>query len=183
MSAHRRRLVEAQDAFPIAEAHPSVHLAPVAVVAPFPALAGVAVPGPARQLVIEHVVEDLKVALGHAVLEVVGPALNDRVERVDQSCLRCASMLVDHLSKIGVAWRPLPAGLTGDLCRPSPGLFRFRANGSHHLNEADRLPRRFFKLSRLWWSLLAKAPGLARRRLISHPLGRCVGVAPVSKFK
>jgi hypothetical protein len=37
--------------------------------------------------------------------------------------------------KFGVVWCPLLAKFTGDLCRPSPGSLRFRANGSHHCME------------------------------------------------
>jgi hypothetical protein len=35
------------------------------------------------------------------------------------------------------AWRPLLAKSTGDLCLPSPGLLRFRENGSHQADGAD----------------------------------------------
>jgi hypothetical protein len=62
----RRRLVKAEDAFTIAEAHSPVHLAPVAVIAPLAALAWVAVSGPAGELVVEDVVQDLEIALGDA---------------------------------------------------------------------------------------------------------------------
>ena len=55
----RRRLVKAEDAFTIAETHSPVHLAPITVIAPFAALARVAVSGLAGKLVVEDVVQDV----------------------------------------------------------------------------------------------------------------------------
>ena len=41
---------------------------------------------------IEYVVQDLEVVFDDAVLAVVGPTLDDRVERVDETRLRCTAM-------------------------------------------------------------------------------------------
>ena len=98
MSAYRGRLVEAQDALAVAETYSSIHLVPVAMIAPFPAPAGVAVSGPAYELVVEYVVDELEASLGDTVLVVVGPALDDRVEHVDWGCLWRTAMLANHLA-------------------------------------------------------------------------------------
>ena len=98
----RRRLVKAENAFTIAEAHAPVHLAPVAVIAPLAALAWVAVSGPAGELVVEGVVQDLEIALGDAVLVVVGPALDHRIEGVDETCLRRTAMVLDDVPQLAV---------------------------------------------------------------------------------
>ena len=74
-ASDRRRLVEAEDTLPVTEAYSPVHLTPVAVITPLAALAWVTVSGPADELVVEDVVQDLEVVFGDAVLVVVGPAL------------------------------------------------------------------------------------------------------------
>jgi recombination protein RecA len=94
--------VKAENAFTIAEAHSPVHLAPVAVIAPLAALAWVAVSGPAGELVVEGVVQDLEIALGDAVLVVVGPALDHRIEGVDETCLRRTAMVLDDVPQLAV---------------------------------------------------------------------------------
>ena len=92
-----RRLVETEDAFPEAFAHPPVHPAPVAVIAPLAALARMAVSGPSRQLVVEHVGRDLEGVFGDTVLVVVGPTLDEGIEGVDEGRLGCAPILTDGL--------------------------------------------------------------------------------------
>ena len=77
--------VREADAFPF--------VAPVALVAPLAVFAGVAEPGPASELVKEGVVHALELSFGHRELVVVTPALDDRVEGVDEGGLRCPSML------------------------------------------------------------------------------------------
>jgi hypothetical protein len=93
-------LVKAQDTLAITEAYSLVHLAPVAVIAPLAALAWVAVSGSAGELVVEGVVQDLEIALGDAVLVVVGPALDHRIEGVDETCLRRTAMLLDAVPQL-----------------------------------------------------------------------------------
>ena len=92
--------MKAENAFTIAEAHSPVHLAPVAVIAPLAALAWMAVSGPAGELVVEGVVQDLEIALGDAVLVVVGPALDHRIEGVDETCLRRTAMVLDDVPQL-----------------------------------------------------------------------------------
>jgi hypothetical protein len=96
-AADHRCLVKAEDAFLVAEAHPPAHLAPIAAVTPLSVLAWMTVSGPACELVVEDVVQDLEVVFGNAVLEVVGPALNNRVEGVDQARLRRTTMLLNDV--------------------------------------------------------------------------------------
>ena len=92
--------MEAEDARVIAEAHTPVHLAPVAMVTPFPAFARVTVSGPAGELVVQDVVQDLEVVFGDGVLEVVGPALDDEIEGVYETLLWCATVLADYVAQV-----------------------------------------------------------------------------------
>ena len=89
--------MKTQDTLAVAEAHPPVHLAPVALIAPLAALARVTVSGPARELVVENVVENLVVVFGDTVLVVVGPALDDWVERVNEARLRRTAMVLNSV--------------------------------------------------------------------------------------
>jgi len=110
-ASDRRRLVKAENAFTIAETHSPVHLTPVAVIAPLAALAWVAVSGPAGELVVEGVVQDLEVVFGDAVLVVVGPALDHRIEGVDETCLRRTAMVLDDVPQlVPVALQRLATG-------------------------------------------------------------------------
>jgi hypothetical protein len=59
-----------------------------------------AVSDPADELVIEDVVQDLEVVFGDAVLVVVGPALDHRIEGIDETCLRCPAMTLDDVSQL-----------------------------------------------------------------------------------
>jgi hypothetical protein len=60
----------------------------------------VAVSGPAGELVVEGVVQDLEIALGDAVLVVVGPALDHRIEGVNETCLRRTAMMLDDVPQL-----------------------------------------------------------------------------------
>ena len=99
-ASDRRRLVETEDTLTVAEAYSPVHLTPVVVITPLAALAWVTVSGPADELVVEDVVEDLEVVFGDAVLVVVGPTLDDRVEYIDEGRLGCAAMVLDDVPQL-----------------------------------------------------------------------------------
>jgi hypothetical protein len=103
-----RRSVTKVQAFPFA--------LPVAFDAPPTGLAWVALSGPAGELVVEGVVQDLEIALGDAVLVVVGPALDHRIEGVDETCLRRTAMLLDAGPQlVSMALQPLATGFDDGL--------------------------------------------------------------------
>jgi hypothetical protein len=99
-ASDRRRLVEAQNTLTVAKAYPPIHFAPVAMITPLAAFAWMAIPGPADELMVEDVVQDLEVVFGDAVLVVVGPALDSRIERIDEGRLRCAAMVLDNVPQL-----------------------------------------------------------------------------------
>jgi hypothetical protein len=51
-------------------------------------------------LVVEDVVQDLAVVFGDAVLVVVGPALDHRVEGIDEARLRRTAMVLDDVPQL-----------------------------------------------------------------------------------
>jgi hypothetical protein len=64
--------------------------------------------------------------------------------------------------------RPLLAKFTGDLCRPSPGLHRFRENGSHQRVAADQ-PNRGAKRRPRGYALCLLAKALWKTQLAAEP--------------